>query len=71
VREQIDIVVPDFGQSLWEERIRTMAFSEWAQLSMIKRWVRMLHRLHLVEPFLAIGRLLHWETPFLLVLRKR
>jgi SAM-dependent methyltransferase len=71
VRDQVDIVMPDFGQSLWEERLRTMAFSEWAQLSVLKRWVRVLHQMKLVEPFIAVGRVLHWETPFLLVLRKR
>lgn len=71
VRPQVDVLVPDFGQALWEERLRSVAFSEWAQLSRLKSWVRLLHRLRLVNLVILLGRWLHWETPFLLVLRKR
>jgi SAM-dependent methyltransferase len=69
LRSQIEVL--DTGKALWEERVRTAGFSEWSQLSRLKRWVRLVHRLRLVEPLIAVGHYLHWETPFALVLRKR
>jgi SAM-dependent methyltransferase len=69
LRDQIEVM--EVGQTIWEERLRTAAFSEWAQLSKLKSWVRLLHRLHLVDVIIWLGRRLHWETPFVLVLRKK
>lgn len=69
LRGQVELL--DLGQSTWEERLRTAAFSDWAQLSKLKRWVRLAQRLHLVDLLIRLGRRLHWETPFILVLRKR
>ncbi len=69
LRDQVEVL--ETGQALWEERLRTAAFSEWAQLSKLKSWVHLLHRLHLVDMLIWIGRRLHWETPFVLVLRKK
>jgi len=69
LRAQVEVL--DIGQFIWEERLRTAAFSEWAQLSRLKGWVHLLRRLHLVDFLIAVGRYLHWETPFILVLRKR
>jgi len=66
---QVDVL--DLGQSTWEERLRTAAFSEWAQLRRLKGWVRLVQRLRLVELLILVGRRLHWETPFVLVLRKK
>jgi SAM-dependent methyltransferase len=68
LRGQVDVL--DMGQSTWEERLRTAAFSEWAQLRRLKGWVRLVQRLHLVDLLIRVGRRLHWETPFILVLRK-
>ena len=58
------------GQDIWEKRLRTLAFSEWAQLGRLKKWTGILHRLGLIEILIRVGRRLHWETPFILVLRK-
>ncbi|KAF0109322.1 MAG: hypothetical protein FD146_366 [Anaerolineaceae bacterium] len=69
LREQVEVL--DLGQSTWEERLRTAAFSDWAQLSKLKGWVRLVQRLRLVDLLIRLGRRLHWETPFILVLRKR
>jgi SAM-dependent methyltransferase len=72
VRELGDeIEVIGFGQRTWEERLHTLAFSEWAQLARLKQWVRILQKLRLVNLLITIGRWLHWETPFILVLRKK
>lgn len=67
--DQVEML--DLGQATWEERLRTAAFSDWAQLSKLKGWVRLLQRLHLVDMVIWLGRHLHWETPFILVLRKK
>lgn len=66
-----EIEVIGYGQRTWEKRLHTLAFSEWAQLARLKRWVRLLQKLHLVNIIITIGRWLHWETPFILVLRKK
>lgn len=58
------------GQDVWEKRLHTLAFSEWAQLGRLKKWTRILHRLGLIEILIQVGRRLHWETPFILVLKK-
>ncbi|MGQ9833607.1 MAG: class I SAM-dependent methyltransferase [Candidatus Villigracilaceae bacterium] len=67
--DQVEVL--DLGQATWEERLRTATFSDWAQLSKLKNWVRLLQRLHLVDVVIWLGRHLHWETPFILVLRKK
>lgn len=69
--DTVDNIVPDYGQSLWEERIRTLNFTAWARLARIKSWLRVVHRLHLTEPLIQLGKVFHWETPFTVVLRKR
>ena len=66
-----EIEVIGFGQRVWEERLRTLTFSEWAQLARLKQWVRILQKLRLVNLLIVFGRWLHWETPFILVLRKK
>jgi SAM-dependent methyltransferase len=62
-----NIMVTDWGMDLWERRLRTLEFSEWAALARLKGWVRWLHRLHLVSALVRIGRVLHFETPIVLV----
>jgi len=59
------------GQEIWEERLRTMQFSEWAELAKLKSIIKWIHRLRLLSLVLWCGRRLHWETPFILVFRKR
>lgn len=60
----------DWGVALWERRLRTLAFAEWAALARLKRLVRVLHRLRLVEPLIAVGRRLGWQTPIALTVRR-
>jgi len=69
LREQVEVL--DLGQSTWEERLRTAAFSDWAQLSKLKGWVHLIQRLRLVDLLIWMGRRMHWETPFILILRKK
>ena len=65
------IRVLGFGAQIWEQRLRSLVFSEWASLGTVKRMVRWVHRLHLVEPLIWLGLRLHWETPFILVVEKK
>jgi SAM-dependent methyltransferase len=66
-----EINVLEWGQSLWTERLRTLSFSEWAELGKLKKAVRLLHFLKLTELIVIMGKLFHWETPFFLVMRKK
>jgi SAM-dependent methyltransferase len=65
--DRSDVRVVDWGDALWEQRVRTLEFSEWAYLGRLKIAVRLLHHLHLVEPAIALGHRLHLETPIMLV----
>ncbi|MCP9455887.1 MAG: class I SAM-dependent methyltransferase [Nitrospira sp.] len=65
---QIELV--STGQEIWEQRVRTLLFSEWAELKKLKYLLRWIHALRLVKPVIWVGRRLHWETPFVLVFRK-
>jgi SAM-dependent methyltransferase/uncharacterized membrane protein YbhN (UPF0104 family) len=69
VADQVEIL--ETGQSIWEQRLLTLNFAEWAQLSILKRWVVWIHRLKLVRPLIWIGKKLHWETPFTVILKKK
>jgi SAM-dependent methyltransferase len=62
-----DVRIADWGTRLWEYRVRTLQFSEWAYLGRLKAAVRLLHKLHLVDPAVALGRALRLETPIVLV----
>jgi SAM-dependent methyltransferase len=66
-RQRTDVRIVDWGTALWERRMRTLEFSEWAYLGRLKAAVSLLHRLHLVEPAIAVGRALRLETPIVLV----
>jgi len=64
------IRVLTYGQELWEYRLRTLTFSEWAALDHVKRIVRVIHRMRMVDSVVWLGKKLHWETPFVLVIEK-
>lgn len=66
-----NIRILDYGFELWEHRVRTLEFSEWAHLGRVKAMVRWLHRLHLVGLMVLAGKLFHFETPIVLVGKKR
>lgn len=65
------IEVLDWGWSVFEYRLSTLDFSDWAALSLTKRVASGIHRLGLIRPVLWLARRLHWETPIILMLRKR
>jgi SAM-dependent methyltransferase len=62
-----DVRIVEWGIALWEHRVRSLEFSEWACLERLKAAVRVLHTLHMVEPAIAIGRVLRMQTPIVLV----
>jgi SAM-dependent methyltransferase len=65
-----NVRITDWGTALWERRVRTLEFSEWAYLGRLKAAVRLLHRLHLVNLGVALGRAFRLETPIVLVGQK-
>lgn len=67
-KDEIEII--SWGVGIWEKRLRAVDFSEWASLGKLKKWVRLVHRFKLVDAVIRIGKRLHWETPFVLTLRK-
>ncbi len=64
------VEIRGWGIDLWEKRLRTLDFSEWACLASLKAMVRWVHRLKLVETVIWLGKRLHWETPIVLTLQK-
>jgi len=64
------VTVLDFGEKIWEDRLRSIGIEDYAQLGKLKQWVNIVHRLHLVEPVIWLGKKAHWETPFVLILQK-
>lgn len=67
--DQVEVL--DYGGKIWEERLRTIGIENYAQLGKLKSWVKLLHKLKLVEPVIWLGRKAHWETPFVLIIKKR
>jgi SAM-dependent methyltransferase len=65
------VSVLDWGWEVFERRLRTLEFSEWAALGTAKRIARLVHRSGLLNPVIAIARRLHWQTPVIMALRKR
>ena len=65
------VEVLSWGREVWQRRLTELDMSEWASLARLKRVVTLLHRLRL-QHFLAwLGARLNWQTPIILVLRKR
>ena len=65
------VEVVSTGQEIFRERINNLQFSEWNGLGAVKQSARMLKRLHLDQLVIKLGIKLHWETPFILVLRRK
>jgi SAM-dependent methyltransferase len=70
-RRHRTIAIVGWGFDVWERRVRTLNFSEWAYLGRLKRAVQWAHRLRLIELVVRLGRLAHLETPIILVGIKR
>jgi len=59
------------GDDLWQERMRTLKFGEWGQTSRLKRALLILHKIPFLLPIgIALGKLMHWYYPIILVMRK-
>lgn len=70
-KHRLSVETISWGEEVWEARLRSLAFSGWATLGSLKNIVQLVHRLGLVEVVLWLGKRLHWETPFILTIRKR
>jgi len=67
-RDQIEIL--DWGQALWEHRVRSMDFSAWSTLGRLKRILALLHKIGVISLVITLGKWLRWETPIVLTFRK-
>lgn len=66
-----DVEIVSTGQQIWAERVRGLSFSEWNALGRVKELTGLVKKLGLDSMLLKLGTKLHWETPFILVLRRR
>lgn len=64
------VEVLGWGWEVFERRLRTLDFGEWAALSVAKRIVTLVHRSGLLRPAVWLARRLHWETPIIFAARK-
>ncbi len=70
-RRPSDIEILDWGWALFEQRVREQSTPTYAALALAGRIVSILHRARLVSFGLTIAKWLHWETPVILVARKK
>jgi ubiquinone/menaquinone biosynthesis C-methylase UbiE len=68
-QEQIEVL--GWGEDIFQARLRTLNFSEYAALGRLKGMLRWLHRLGLVRMTAWLGGVLRWETPLILTVRKK
>ncbi|MBZ0217589.1 MAG: class I SAM-dependent methyltransferase, partial [Fimbriimonadaceae bacterium] len=57
------VQVLGWGEDVFAYRLRTLDFGEWAGLSIVKSWARILKRTGLVNLFIRISVWFRWETP--------
>jgi SAM-dependent methyltransferase len=65
------VEVLGWGVDVWEQRVRSLEFSEYSALGRLKGILQVLHRAKIIPGLIAIGKILHWETPIILTFRKR
>jgi SAM-dependent methyltransferase len=65
------IEVRGWGVDVWESRVRGLQFSEFSALGRLKSLLRVVHALRVVPVLIALGKMLHWETPLILSFRRR
>jgi SAM-dependent methyltransferase len=63
--------VLSMGYDVWERRLLSLNFSEWAALGRLKRIVKLIHRMRVHYWVARIGKLLEWQTPIILVVQKK
>lgn len=66
-----EVEILSWGERLFEHRLQHIDFSEWASLGKLMVWVKLLHRLGLVNMGIRLCRLLEWETPVVMTLKKK
>ena len=66
-----EIEVLSWGRELWEQRLIKLDIADWAALGRLKRMVQLLHRLRLHRFMARLGGMLNWQTPIVLVFRKK
>ena len=65
------IEIIDWGVEIWEQRVRTLGFSEYSALGRLKSILRVLHLLKVIPLLILVGKFLHWETPLILTFKKK
>lgn len=60
------IEVRNWGQTLFEERVRSLDFEEYSTLGLAKDLLRVCHRVGVVSFLLRLARIFRWETPIVL-----
>ncbi|WP_420264345.1 class I SAM-dependent methyltransferase [Candidatus Magnetominusculus dajiuhuensis] len=63
-------VILSNGKDLWARRMRSADFSSWGGLSVLKKIVAALKKLHLTELTIKAGYMMNIHTPIVLVVRK-
>jgi SAM-dependent methyltransferase len=68
-RERIEVT--GWGDDIFQQRLRTLDFSEYAALGRLKGILRGLQRFGMLRLIAWFGGFLHWETPLILTVRKK
>jgi SAM-dependent methyltransferase len=66
--EKVEVL--SWGQEVWEERMNGAELSTWSGLNLLKSVLRIMHKLRITAFVVWLGKLLHWETPMILHLKK-
>lgn len=64
------IRVKGWGQTLFEERVRSLNFEEYATLGLAKDLLRVCHRIGVISFLLGLARIFRWETPIVVTFVK-
>ncbi len=68
IQEPFEII--GWGEDLFAHRLRTLDIAAWALLSRVVVLAKLLKNLKITELALWFSRIFHWETPFVVVLKK-
>lgn len=63
--------VIDWGWDVWERRLDTLNFTEWADLSKLKMILQFAKKLRLIKAIKYLGRRAGWLTPVILTAKKK
>ncbi|MEW6102531.1 MAG: class I SAM-dependent methyltransferase [bacterium] len=65
-----NIEVLGWGIDLFEERMKSLEFSEWADLGKIKKWLKFLKKLGMLEGIRIISKWFGFYNPIILTIKK-